>query len=164
MGKSVPVIVKLGAVKATALGLGRLHGCVVLSNGGVRCWGKNYHWQLGDGSMEDSNVPVAVKNVIGAKLLSKGLAFHNCAVLGDATVQCWGSNKQGELGIGSTSEQSLPVTVTSSANVTAIAVGFNHTCAIIGQSSVMCWGANGSGQLGNGTTVASSAPVQVSGL
>lgn len=36
------------------------YSCALLSDGTVRCWGHNHVAQLGDGTNEDSNVPILV--------------------------------------------------------------------------------------------------------
>jgi len=38
--------------------------------------------------------------------------YHTCVVLNDGTLQCWGDNSYGELGNGTTTDSSVPVTVT----------------------------------------------------
>jgi alpha-tubulin suppressor-like RCC1 family protein len=37
------------------------YACAIVQNGKVKCWGRNSHGQLGDGTNEDSSVPVQVK-------------------------------------------------------------------------------------------------------
>jgi alpha-tubulin suppressor-like RCC1 family protein len=55
----VPTLVPgLANVKYTALG--EYHGCAVLSNGTMRCWGWNYDGDLGDGTTTDRLTPVPV--------------------------------------------------------------------------------------------------------
>ena len=49
-----------GIANAVGVGVGRLHACAVLSNGGVQCWGRNDSGQLGDGTANDSTGPVSV--------------------------------------------------------------------------------------------------------
>ena len=80
-------------------------------------------------------------------------------------IRCWGGNKQGELGNGTSERQSLPVTVTGlTMGVLEVAAGWNQTCAIMTGGRVKCWGGNIFGQLGDGTTVSHTIPTEVIGL
>ena len=45
---------------------------------------------------------------------------HSCALLGDGSVKCWGSNIYGQLGDGTKTNRSTPVTVNGIANAIAI--------------------------------------------
>jgi alpha-tubulin suppressor-like RCC1 family protein len=60
----------------------------------------------------------------------------------DQTVKCWGSNNQGQLGLGSgaPSLQLTPTTVPGLTNVIAVAAGNGHTCALRTNGRVSCWG------------------------
>jgi alpha-tubulin suppressor-like RCC1 family protein len=89
---------------------------------------------------------------------------HTCAVLVDGTAKCWGYNDFGQLGNGTTSLATPPVTVSASGAFTAIAAGGSHTCALTADGRALCWGRNFEGQLGDGTNADSSVPVAVSGI
>ncbi len=85
-------------------------------------------------------------------------------MLSDGTVQCWGDNDNGELGNGTTTNSSVPVTVSGITNATAVASGMYHTCVVLNDGTLQCWGDNSYGELGNGTTTDSSVPVTVTGF
>jgi len=94
---------------------------------------------------------------------------HTCALHRDGTVLCWGDNRWGQLGDGSTTERHSPVVVPGLTHVVELATGDDfrlgsHTCARLSDGTVRCWGANGNGQLGDGTTAERHSPVVVSGL
>jgi alpha-tubulin suppressor-like RCC1 family protein len=121
--------------------------------------------------MANSSVPVPVSGVTGAAAIATGgyetgtgVCAHTCAIVGSGSVLCWGDNYYGELGNGTTTNSSVPVTVSGITNATAVATGTTHTCALLGSSTVQCWGNNFNGELGNGTTTNSSVPVTVSGV
>ncbi len=86
-----------------------------------------------------------------------------CAVLGDGSVKCWGSNALGESDT-SGPVQVRPVTVQALAGVSQVVGGKHFACALAG-GTVACWGDNGVSQLGSGHDKASSTvPLPVSGL
>jgi alpha-tubulin suppressor-like RCC1 family protein len=76
--------------------------------------------------------------------------YHSCALLGNGTVQCWGDNGYGELGIGTIGgSYSTPITVPGLSGVTAVVSGASHSCALLSDRTVKCWGYNGMGQTGD---------------
>lgn len=90
--------------------------------------------------------------------------FHTCASLPDSTVQCWGDNTYGQLGIDVRVPRAFSPLTVSEATATAVSLGGAHSCARLQSGRVECWGSNIAGQLGNGTTTDSFIPVAVSGL
>jgi alpha-tubulin suppressor-like RCC1 family protein len=127
------------------------HTCVLHDDGTVHCWGDNSGGELGDGTyVTPRTTPVAVLGISGAIQITAGRA-HTCALLGDGTVRCWGSNEWGQLGAGDTAARLTPVTVSGLANVSQISAGWAYTCALLRDGTVRCWGYYGFGAGGDGT-------------
>src|SRR5207249_850991 len=108
---STPVRV-VGITSADAITAGAYHTCALLSDRTVQCWGRNDDGQLGDGTRTSSSTPVRVVGITGAVAVTGGWWHHTCALLRDGTVQCWGQNDFGQLGNGTTTGSSTPVTMT----------------------------------------------------
>ncbi|HRI70492.1 MAG TPA: hypothetical protein PK156_39945, partial [Polyangium sp.] len=111
MGDNLP-IVQLGMGKtAVAVTVGTYHSCALLNDSSVKCWGRSYAGQLGQGDIAyhgigpnemGDNLPAinlgTGKTVVA---LTTGDSF-NCALLNDGKFKCWGRNLDGELGQGDT--------------------------------------------------------------
>ncbi|MDI1476820.1 DUF4215 domain-containing protein [Polyangium sp. y55x31] len=147
----------------------RGHSCALLQDGSVQCWGYNESGQLGQGDKEnrgdqgDEMGPSleAVKLAPGLRVVGLALgSMHTCALLQDGSIQCWGANANGQLGVGNSvmygdgSEEMgdhLPfVRLGKNQRAVTLAAGAAHTCALLQDQSIRCWGANGMGQLGLG--------------
>jgi len=89
---------------------------------------------------------------------------HTCAIRLDGTVACWGGNEFGQLGIGTTDNESTPQLVSGLPYITAIAAGAQHTCALDASGQLYCWGGNSSEQLGDGGTTDAASPQPVTTL
>jgi alpha-tubulin suppressor-like RCC1 family protein len=85
---------------------------------------------------------------------------HTCAINIDATLWCWGSNGNGQLGDGTTNYWANP-TRAGSATYTAVSAGNNYTCGIQTGATLWCWGYSGSAQLGVGEHFQELSPTQV---
>jgi alpha-tubulin suppressor-like RCC1 family protein len=104
----------------------------------------------------DGPAPVIVEGTISAGL------GHTCGLTASGTAYCWGRNGAGQLGDGSTTDQSLPTPVTGGHTFASIDAGIGYTCALEMDGTAWCWGFN-SGRLGDGTVTDRSTPGPVSG-
>ena len=145
--------------------------CALLDNSALKCWGYGPYGALGYGDTTSrgsaanqmgDNLP-AVNVGTGKTVVDLGAGYlHNCALLNDSTVKCWGYNYYGELGYGNTTNRgsaanqmgdNMPaVSLGTGRTAKAVAAGMYHTCAILDNDSVKCWGMNTYGQLGYGNT------------
>ncbi|WP_444843307.1 RCC1 domain-containing protein [Dietzia maris] len=135
--------------------------CALIEDGTVSCWGSNNEGQLGNGTVEDSSVPIKIPSLTGVSSISSS-GFISCAVLYDGTVSCWGSNQLEQFG--NAGFVATPVKIQGLSDVTSVEVLGTHACAVLRDRTVKCWGRNDSGQLGDGTFRDSLTPVEVTGL
>ena len=118
----------------------------------------------GAAAQQDIVKPEESRN-IALKSLSLGLEFS--CVLDGGEVRCWGRGNYGQLGNGSSDDQSYFVTVVNGDNnplddIIEISGGSYHTCALQSNGRVWCWGRGGLGQLGHdGSGAKQSNAVQV---
>jgi alpha-tubulin suppressor-like RCC1 family protein len=117
----------------------------------VTCWGVT---------------PTSVAGLSGVRAISSGGAPNGedtCALLKTGTARCWGYNQDGELGNGTQTNTTVPVSVVGLRNATTIAAGGDFTCARLANDDTECWGNNRYGQLG-GPGPNRLEPVHVAGL
>lgn len=127
--------------------------------------GYNGYGQLGDGTLVNKTSPVATSDGSAWPATIATGDNHRCAIMvADGGVRCVGYNYWGQLGDGTTTSKSLPVSVIGISGAKAVAAGGSHTCAISGDGAVWCWGWNAYGQLGDGTNSVRLAPVKVLGI
>lgn len=151
---------------AVAISSGDNHTCAITSEGGVVCWGNNDSGELGNGTTQDSSIPVTVVGLEEDIIEISAGGGHTCALTASGGVKCWGANNAGQLGDGTQINRLEPVGVIGlSQGVTAISVGAWHSCALLANGGVKCWGGNSDGQLGDGTWVVfRTSPVYVYNL
>jgi alpha-tubulin suppressor-like RCC1 family protein len=125
---------------------------------------------LGNSGNASSLLPTAVdmtgvlagKTVIGAAAGGS----HSLVVCADGTVAAWGSNLNGRLGDGTTTNRSTPVLVNRAGalagkTVVSVAAGASHSLALCSDGTLAAWGGNDGRQLGVSSTSDSSVPVLV---
>ena len=137
------------------------------------CWGNNFAGRLGKGTSNtfapEDRVPQPIARPLGAasdlnlRSIDAG-AGHACAISMDDSVYCWGYNRSGQVGNG-TSDDSVPtptrVVIPGGAPVRDVSAGEWSTCAVT-DDTAYCWGDGYFGQLGDGATFGTSpSPVAV---
>jgi hypothetical protein len=96
----------------------------LMEDSSVRCWGDNASGQLGNGTLDDSPLPVPVcepgvvsgasvagspcGELLGAGVITAGGA-HTCAIVASSGVACWGENSSGQVGDGTSFDRDRPV-------------------------------------------------------
>jgi alpha-tubulin suppressor-like RCC1 family protein len=88
-------------------------------------------------------------------------AQHTCGISGTRRLYCWGSDINGNLGVGTASSDCtaqiggrcnlVPIPVTGAERFVSVTAGEFHTCALTGNGTAYCWGGNYYGQVGTGT-------------
>lgn len=160
--KSYLITIEDDVINASHIETGNAFTCVITSDRGVKCWGQNGNYQLGAVTpTSNSATPMPVSGLeSGVREITLG-SDHACAITDDSTLYCWGSNANGQVGIGTTDARVLPTAVLSNIR-TASANGY-ATCAITNANDMYCWGKGGGGVLGNGTIADKTTPTPVSG-
>ncbi|MEU4618402.1 hypothetical protein AB0G04_00270 [Actinoplanes sp. NPDC023801] len=159
----VPVNAPPGVLLADPVA-GYAHTCALGNDSQAYCWGAGGFGQLGNGSISNQTVPVAV-NVPGGVIFT-GLApgnNHTCAIGNDSRTYCWGNGDSGQLGNGGITQQVNPVAVNVPGGVilTQLHSGHSRTCGLGNNGKAYCWGYGGNGQLGDGGMTDRSSPVEV---
>jgi hypothetical protein len=150
---------------ATAIAAGGGHTCALLVDGEAKCWGTNWHGEVGDGRVAVRPTGVDVAGLTSGVTVIGAGAYHTCALHMGGGVKCWGLNYVGQLGDGTSITRSTPVDVIGlGSSATAIATGGWHTCALLLGGGVKCWGRNDFGHLGDGTLSDHLTPMDVAGL
>jgi len=119
-----------------------------IAQGGAVCWGAG------------ATGITAVEGTAGITQLTVGRA-HACGLLAGGRAVCWGDNKLGQLGSGSTGGPTASP-VAGELSFTSISAGVAHTCGLAG-GKAYCWGKGKEGQLGDGTGDDRKRPVAVKG-
>jgi RHS repeat-associated protein len=151
-----------------AVAAGSNHALALKSDGTVWAWGTDGYGECGDGnSLGYRTTPVQATGLTGVVQIAASIDNSSSyAVKSDGTVWAWGRNLFGQLGDGTTANQSTAAQVYGVYNAVAVAAGTNHGLALKSDGTVVGWGINYQGQAGNGTTdnTLSQVPTTVPGL
>jgi len=172
MGANLPAVNLGTGVSAVRAGIGFAHSCAIVTGNALKCWGSNggnlgigAGGNRGDDPFElGDNLPfVDLGPGRSAEQVVGGFSW-TCARMDDGRVKCFGSNGQGQLGLGDTLTRggvagqmgaNLPA-IDFGAGRTArtITAGSNHGCALLDNGAIKCWGGGANGSLGLGDTLA----------
>jgi hypothetical protein len=107
-----PVTVVGGITNWTQLSGGYRHSLGVTSTGIAYAWGRNQYGRLGDGTETNRSSPVTVVGgITNWSQLSAGTSTHSLGLTSTGIAYAWGANSTGQLGDGTTTSRSSPVTV-----------------------------------------------------
>ena len=155
-----------GGVTFAAIFTEYQHTCGLTSGGQAYCWGLNGNGQLGDNTTTTPRkTPVAVQQPGGVTFVQLSTGSNNsCGLTSGGQAYCWGSNGNGQLGIGSLSPSLVPVAVSQPVGVTfgAISSGSAQNFGLDTGGQTWGWGRNNWGQMGDNSTTQRTTPVAVS--
>ena len=143
-GASIPAPVAGLSTGVASISAGSYFTCALTTAGAVSCWGQGASGQLGNGSLANSDIPVAVVDATGKTPLTgvaevSAGADNACALMSSGAAQCWGANNSGLLGNGSVDPS----------GIVAIAAGPENACAVTGAGAALCTGQNATAQAGD---------------
>ena len=142
----------------------RGHMCALDVEKRAWCWGANYTGQLGNGSVEDSELPRLVATTERFERLI-GTAETTCGLTAAGRLFCWGLNATGEsggvFGNGSLEDSRVPVPAGGGMSFAAFDLDWNTACGVTLAGEGYCWGG---GALGTGVArIESTVPVPLAG-
>lgn len=138
---------------------GGAHILALASDGTVYAWGGNGDGRLGNGTTNNSNVPIAVKTTgtpMDGKTITQIAAGggHSLALASDGTAYGWGLDGNYQIGSPGAVDKSIPneVTIPAGKAIVQIAAGFLHSLALASDGTIYSFGGNNYGQLGRSTS------------
>ena len=158
-GSLIPVSVTLPpAASVIDVSMEEKHGCLLLDNGSVMCWGRGYG-VIGDGWYTDLDEPTSVDLPAERYVIDVSVGRgHSCVLLDNGSAMCWGVSAHGRLGIASYAQyndrhysqvpEAPPTYVSLPADRQAVAISTG--CVLLSDGDLMCWG-EGDDRLGDGS-------------
>ncbi|MFY0630006.1 MAG: T9SS type A sorting domain-containing protein [Flavobacteriaceae bacterium] len=87
--------------------------------------------------------------------------YHSLSIHTDGTLWGWGSNEEGQLGLGSIISSDNPSQVGTENNWSLVSTGANYTLIIKTDGTLWAMGSNDFGELGDGTNSSKDTPIQI---
>jgi cysteine-rich repeat protein len=172
--EAIPRVLTVDMGTVIQLSMGAHHGCALNSQGRLYCWGANDNLQVGIQSAERCGgipcvrEPQLLPHLQGIADVALG-AEHSCVLSLQGTVQCWGNNRFGQLGVGA--EGALvpegpvhtltPHLVGALPRATAITANSHTSCARTEEGRILCWGHNEHAQAGTACYEAQAFPTEI---
>ena len=160
---------------AVAVSAGSYHACALVSTGEVKCWGSQQYGTLGNGldNTDKVTTPVTVSGITNAVDLEVSW-YGGCVITADRAVKCWGYNSKGEVGDGTTTKRTSPVSVSVTNPIRLVAIDGMTSCVVTDGASaatsdneLWCWGRNDLNPLittGNSNNVTSPTRITTDGI
>jgi alpha-tubulin suppressor-like RCC1 family protein len=153
------------------------HTLFLVDDGSLYACGHNGQGQLGIGNTISQSTPQLLSKSDWVKIYAMGPAGGGFSAGIDTSgdLYMWGYNARGQLGIGSTTNQSTPQLVNAFGGVTVSKfsgahgygttyVNYGSSMCLLSTGAVYTWGHNAEGQLGTGNTTQYNTPQHITGL
>lgn len=101
----------------------------ISEEGDLYCWGYNEYGQVGNKTIDNQLTPVKVLENVKEFSMSKRVGYTFGAITSNGDLYCWGYNKYGQVGDGTTTNQLTPVKVLE--NVKDFSISSNYTSGAI---------------------------------
>ncbi|WP_374000214.1 Ig-like domain-containing protein [Bdellovibrio bacteriovorus] len=158
--RTVPGLTLDQAADFVEVSTGSDYACAINTDKELYCWGQNLNGQLGDGTQTAKTLPVLIGTGF-VKVRAQAVSYVNkttCALKDDKFIYCWGSNGNGLVGDGTTTERLVPTATFGGYEFDDVSVGTLHVCGKLTGGGLRCWGSNSYnwnslGGLGNGVYI-----------
>jgi len=138
------------------------HSLAIKTDGTLWSWGSNTNGRLGLGDTTNRSSPVQIGAGTTWSKIKTGHSDFSLAIKTDGGLWSWGTNTNGQLGLGNTTAYSSPKQVGALTTWLTVASSYSSAYAIKTDGTMWAWGANyGNGRLGLGNTTSVSSPVQI---
>jgi alpha-tubulin suppressor-like RCC1 family protein len=165
---AVPTAIS-GGISFGSVAAGSIHSCGVATDGHAWCWGANPNGQLGIGSTSLSELcdgfvcsttprAVSTTQIFDPSTIVVG-TDHSCALTTAGAAYCWGANRFGALGDGTSSTRTTPVAVSGGLSFASLTAGDAITCGLTSGGTAYCWGKTS----GPGNPASQLTPIAVGG-
>jgi alpha-tubulin suppressor-like RCC1 family protein len=169
MGDGLPRVLLPAGTTAKHVFAGGALGCAALADGDLHCWGgfvpAPHQGEPTRSCATGGSMPCTTRLELQAAGHAASVAIggdHACMITLDGELRCWGSNYEGQLGLGSTdtrgdepgelAAQPASAPLGAGRRYLVVSAGTGFSCGVIDDASVRCWGSNALGQLGLGDT------------
>ena len=113
-------------------------------------WGLNSSGEAAIGNNENQLIPISVPGLSDIKeIICENGAYSFFALKKDGTIVAWGDNQFGQLGVGSYTDQLIPVQIPGLTEISKVVTDGYTAYAITTGGNVYAWGRNNYGQVGN---------------
>lgn len=141
------------------------HTLALKKDGTLYAWGLNNNGQIGNGTLVNQSVPIAIAPTMRFRKIKAGDEF-SIAIATDGTLWAWGSNLYGNLANGTFTNlgPNTPAQIGTLNNWTTLAAAWGFVLALNNDGTLTSWGKNNEGQLGigNSTNMANVQTISLS--
>lgn len=157
-GSAVPVKMMDNVKMVNTVNDGYNHSAAIKTDGSLWMWGNNDSGQLGNGTREDSNIPIIIMNDVKTMALECG---YSAVIKKDNSLWMWGSNSFGQLGNGTREDSNIPIQIMEDVEMVAVKKPspWGYSAAIKTDGSLWMWGANV--EQGYGTMKVTPTPIEI---